>query len=214
MVKTKYTHETIRISPINHSDIIDASKVLGRGMRDNPLHLKAFGTDLDFREKALSKVFFAFLQSALTKGRILGAYSNDKVVGVCGMLQPGRCQLAPLEKIKLLPTLIQSLGFSKTFKMLEWFGEWTKHDPKTPHWHLGPVGVDRNLQGQGIGSLLLRSFCEYMDKEKSEAYLETDKAQNVEFYKKFGFETIAEADVIGVRNWFMIRKPQTPKNKD
>jgi hypothetical protein len=36
-------------------------------------------------------------------------------------------------------------------------------------------------------------------------YLETDKSENVPFYQKFGFTVVAEADVLGVPNWFMSR---------
>ena len=51
-----------------------------------------------------------------------------------------------------------------------------------------------------------------MDKEGSSAYLETDKIENVIFYRKFGFEIISEANVIGAHNWFMMRKAQGEKS--
>lgn len=204
----KRTNKSIQIRELLYPDVTNGSKVLGRGMRDNPLHLKAFGNNPSFREHALTGVFFAFLRMEVKKGKVLGAFLNDRLVGVCGMLPPGYCQLTPSEKIKLLPTLLINCGFKGTVQMLKWFAEWTKKDYTKPHWHLGPVGVERELQGQGIGSLLLNSFCNYMDKEKSISYLETDKPENVKFYQKFGFEVLARAYVIGVPNWFMIRKPK------
>ena len=39
-------------------------------------------------------------------------------------------------------------------------------------------------------------------------YLETDKAENVSFYERFGYETLGEQEVIGVPNWFMRREPR------
>lgn len=204
----KHTNETIEVRLVSPLEFHEAGNVLGNGMRDNPLCIQALGTDISFRERALSKIFPAFVRTELKKGKVLGAYLNGKLVGICGMLKPGLCQLSPVEKIKLLPLLIKSNGFSGTFRMLKWFGEWEKHDYKESHWHLGPVGIKRDLQRQGIGSLLLQSFCNLMDQEKSIAYLETDKPENVEFYKKFGFEVIKKIDVIGTPNWLMARKAQ------
>jgi GNAT superfamily N-acetyltransferase len=77
--------------------------------------------------------------------------------------------------------------------------------PREPHWHLGPVGVDRPLQGRGVGGALLRAFCARMDAEGSASYLETDKPENVSIYEHFGFRTIAEDRVLGITNWFMMR---------
>ena len=30
-----------------------------------------------------------------------------------------------------------------------------KHDPKAPHWHIGPSGFHRAHQGRGVGTVLL-----------------------------------------------------------
>jgi predicted N-acetyltransferase YhbS len=61
----------------------------------------------------------------------------------------------------------------------------------------------------GIGSKLMRVFCAKMDAAGEDAYLETDKPVNVRFYECFGFEVVTEQDVIGVTNWFMLRRPET-----
>lgn len=184
-----------------------AADVLAQGMRDNPLHIAALGENPDRRERALAVVFRAFLHMEATKkGKALGALKDDRLVGVWGMMRPGCCQLAPPEKIALLPKLIGHCGLGGTAKLLAQFGNWSKHDPKTPHWHLGPVGILRELQGQGIGSLLMAEFCKIVDAEKCAAWLETDKEINVKFYRKHGFEVVAEDTVNGVPNWFMERK--------
>jgi ribosomal protein S18 acetylase RimI-like enzyme len=88
---------------------------------------------------------------------------------------------------------------------MSWLGAWSKHDPDEHHLHLGPVAVDVHLQGMGVGSLLMRAFCQRMDEAAEDSYLETDKEINVRFYEKFGFEVTGEDDVLGVRNWYMFR---------
>jgi GNAT superfamily N-acetyltransferase len=90
-------------------------------------------------------------------------------------------------------------------RILEWVGDWSRHDAKISHWHLGPVAVDRAIQGMGIGSALLGEFCRRIDGYRLAGYLETDKPENVIFYKRFGFDVIDEHPVLGIMNWFMVR---------
>ncbi|HTF33338.1 MAG TPA: hypothetical protein VK714_06495 [Myxococcota bacterium] len=54
---------------------------------------------------------------------------------------------------------------------------------------------------------MLTKFCAKMDECAALSYLETDKPQNVRFYERFGYTVVAEGLVLGVDNWFMIRRP-------
>jgi len=49
-------------------------------------------------------------------------------------------------------------------------------------------------------------FSARMDAAGEDAYLETDKPINVRFYERFGFEVVGEQEVLGVPNWFMVRR--------
>jgi ribosomal protein S18 acetylase RimI-like enzyme len=180
-------------------------------MRDNPLHVQAFGPDPEARELTLIRMFQGVLPLYGPKGLILGAFSSEILVGVCGMVRPGRCQPGPGERLRLLPGLASGSGVGGTARLLSWTGAWSRLDPPEPHWHLGPVGVERHLQGRGIGSALLREFLARIDGDRSAAYLETDKRENVRFYERFGFTVQAEAPVLGVPNWFMIRPEETSR---
>jgi predicted N-acetyltransferase YhbS len=73
--------------------------------------------------------------------------------------------------------------------------------------HFGPVAVEAHLQGRGIGSELLRVFCAQMDAGKENAYLETDRRDNVRLFERFGFEVVGEHTVLGASDWFMVRGP-------
>jgi hypothetical protein len=46
-----------------------------------------------------------------------------------------------------------------------------------------------------------------LDSAGEVGYLETDKRANVAFYEGHGYAVTAEAEVIGVPNWFMVREP-------
>ena len=197
--------QSVDIRELGLSETDDAAAVLGRGMRDNPLHARAFGRNPDRREAALTSLFEALLRQCVEKGAILGARSSGQLVGVCAMVEPGRCQATATEKLALLPAVVAGAGLASTVRLLRWVSVWSAHDPAEPHWHLGPVGVERDLQGRGIGSTLLSEFCARMDAGQATAYLETDKIENVGFYERFGFRITAEDRVLGIRNWFMAR---------
>jgi hypothetical protein len=47
-----------------------------------------------------------------------------------------------------------------------------------------------------------------MDERSALSYPETDKSGNVRFYQGFGYALVADAFVLGVRTWFMIRRPR------
>lgn len=51
----------------------------------------------------------------------------------------------------------------------------------------------------------MQKWCAHLDARGALGYLETDKPENMRFYGKFGFETVAEAEVPGVPSWFMLR---------
>ena len=180
--------------------------VISRGMRDNPTHVAALGEDPRLRERRVRRIFARVLP-AMGHSLILARNPDGAVVGVLGMAAPGRCQPNARQRARLTLGLLP-LGPRALSRSLRWVGAWEKRDPEERHWHLGPVAVDAHLQGMGIGSKLMRVFCAQMDAAGEDAYLETDKPENVRFYERFGFEVVGEEDVLGVPNWYMARRPR------
>ena len=198
----------VELRELGAADLEEAAAVVGRGMRDNPLHVRTFGEDDQRRETVLVRFFLPVLRQYLAKGTILGAYRDGRLAGVCAMLPPGRCQPTASEKLRLAPSVLRAAPHA-LLKVLHWTRAWSRRDPGRAHWHLGPVAVDRDLQGTGIGTALLVEFCRRVDERGATAYLETDKAKNVTFYERYDFETKAQSMVLGVPNWFMIRSRPT-----
>jgi ribosomal protein S18 acetylase RimI-like enzyme len=196
------------IRNLEPTELAAAAAVLGRAMRDNPLHAAAFGPDPDRREQALTRMFEPVLRHIARKGAVLGAFTGGSLVGVTGMAPPGRCAPTSGEKLDVLRAVVVGAGLTATLRLIQWVGVWSRQDPKKePHWHAGPVGVERRLQGRGLGSVLMRVFCERMDAAGSVSYLETDREINVRFYERFGFRVTGQRRVLGVPNWFMVRSP-------
>ena len=142
-------------------ELAEAARVLGRGMRDNPGHVRVFGSDPDHREAALMRLFTPLLKQYRPKGAILGAFSENRLVGVCAMVVPGRCKATLTEKAVLLPAVIRGNSLSVLISVLRWTSAWERRDPAEPHWHLGSgrsrQGSARQRHRQRASQSVLRS---------------------------------------------------------
>ena len=196
----------VEVKKLTERELPAAIVVVARGMRDNPINIRAMGEDEAVRLRRLMGLFALALPRLARKEGLLGAKSGGAIVGVLGMVPPGACRTSGIEKAAMAPHLLAALGPRALMRTASWQSEWEARDAFEPHWHLGPVSADLGLQGRGIGSALMRVYCERLDDENGEGYLETDKIENVTFYEKFGFETVGEAQVLGIPNWFMRRR--------
>jgi ribosomal protein S18 acetylase RimI-like enzyme len=80
-----------------------------------------------------------------------------------------------------------------------------KGKPPAPHYYLGVIGVDPNLHGLGIGTQLLKSFCDLSasDRLSCGVYLETAKASNLGFYERVGFAETGRGSLGSATLWCM-----------
>lgn len=183
----------VEIRVLTTTEARPAAELLGRGMRDNPTHIKAFGAAPVPRERTLRRLFTPFLQRQLGEGQVLGAFADQRLVGVAALL---------------------ANGLASALRMRAWVRVWARRDADMPtHWHLGPLAVEPEWQGQGVGSRLLGQLCDHLDRQRGLGYLETDLPENVRLYRRFGFETLACEPVIGVTHWFMRREAVTSQRE-
>ncbi len=145
--------------------------------------------------------------SALRPGDTL--YADGAAVTFPPMAPATTCQPSHGQRLRMLPT-VAGLGPLTAARVVAWTSAWTNRDPDEPHIHLGPLAVDRHLQGRGIGSLIMAEVIKRLDEAGAVGYLETDRAVNVSFYERFGFEVAEQAQVLRVTNWFMRRAPSAP----
>jgi ribosomal protein S18 acetylase RimI-like enzyme len=193
----------VEVRDLRPDEIAAAVGVLARGMRDNPLHVAAYGQDPERRLRCHARVM-AGLFRVFAKQEPIGAFADSVLIGVTGAAPAGACQPTLVQRLRMLPDLA-GLGVRTFVRVASWLDAWTKHDPARPHVHLGPLAVDTHLQGRGIGTAIMAEHCRRLDEAGQAGYLETDKPENVRFYERFGYEVTEEATVIGVPNWFMWR---------
>ncbi len=178
-----------------------AAAVLARAFVTNPLHVAAFGAN----QFAVNETFFR-LGVPLMNGRKFVAAEDGRLVGLIHWIEWPGCQPSDEQKRTLAPLMLKAFGIRTAWRLRAWLTAWSKHDPRGPHVHLGPIGVVPEAQGRGIGRLLMRRYCEPLDRERTVGYLETDRPENVPFYERFGFEVTSEVEVLGVPNFFMTRR--------
>jgi ribosomal protein S18 acetylase RimI-like enzyme len=198
----------LTFAPISSVDISDVLAMTVTAMRDNPQHIAAFGPDAATRQQKLQQMFGLMASSPGLLKHSIVAMQNGELVGICGVVAPGECQPSRSQQLRMLPQLVK-LGFGPARRAMAWLGAWGRHDLPEAHWHIGPVAVALELQGQGIGSAMMAEALQVVDAANGVAYLETDKEINVAFYQRQGFVVIGEEVVIGNRNWFMRRPAQS-----
>lgn len=184
----------------SHADAEHCVSVLADAFVSSPLHVSAFGNaridqNRRFFRLALREMFFGQAFIALDDGALCG-YVHFRAWP--------HCLPAPEEIPNVAATLLKPLGQAVP-KFIQWFARWCHLDPQEPHFHLGPIAVAPGKQRQGIGTALMNRYIEELEQERSLGYLETDRIENVEFYKKFGFVVEHEEVVIGTPTWYMSR---------
>ncbi|HEX6176406.1 MAG TPA: GNAT family N-acetyltransferase [Candidatus Binatia bacterium] len=182
------------------ADVEDCVSVLADAFVSSPLHLSAFGNDRINQ----NRLFFRLALRNMFFGRAFVALDDGALCGYVHFRAWPYCLPAPEEIPTAAATLLKPLGEAVP-KFIQWFARWCHLDPQEPHVHLGPIGVAPGKQRQGIGSALMNSYIAALEQERSLGYLETDRLDNVEFYKKFGFVVTHEETVIGTPTWYMSR---------
>jgi ribosomal protein S18 acetylase RimI-like enzyme len=138
---------------------------------------------------------------------VWGALVQGYVVGSAAAATPGSCfvDLLPAEAGRAPTGEVGEPGSAD--RLARVLAELMAHHTRERHWHVGPVGVEPGLQGRGVGAAVMRLLCEAMDAEGEVAFLETEKPENVVFYRRLGFEVVSASDLPGLHTWFMRREP-------
>ena len=193
----------IVIAKYNAKELESVLSVLANAFITSPLHVSAFGPQrMDY-----NRLFFRIGLRDMFHGEAFVASVNGAVCGYAHFNASPYCLPPPEELPNAMANLLKPLGAASPHVM-KWFARWCHFDPDEPHIHLGPIGVAPELQGQGVGTVLMNRYIGYLRQEQLPGYLETDKPENVRFYEKFGFTVQREEELIGVPTWYMWRKKE------
>jgi GNAT superfamily N-acetyltransferase len=177
-----------------------AGAVAARALRDNPM--MAFSVPDDPLAR-LQTGYDTFVDRIATSP--VGALVGRHVIGVAAALAPGLCIGATAAPdLRRVPEVApeDAVGFDRARFVISTMCE---HDPDERHVHVGPVGVEPGAQGLGVGGRMLQAVCERLDDGGEVGWLETDKPENVVFYRRHGFDVAVEDRHLGFPIWFMRR---------
>lgn len=225
MAETEQTIDRVTVGPMEPRERQAVVALLARALRDNPGTVGVFGPDPEHRLRA-ARTVFAMVISSLAQPPLV-ARSGDRIVGAAAVSPPGMCFLRrsqararrvrilgrdiyfemPLVPWRQLVAMLQ-LGFPALGRMETAARHGASHDPEADHWHVELVGVEPSRQGEGIGGRLMDAVLRQTDASGELAYLETDTARNLEFYRRRGFEVIDQSEPLGVSTWYMARQPR------
>jgi GNAT superfamily N-acetyltransferase len=144
------------------------------------------------------------------RGQVL---TTDGYAGASVWMKPGHWKMPTTTTLRILPGTLRLLGVRsilRTFKVLTAF---EKRHPKEEHWYLELLGTDPPMQRKGVGAALMADVLGRCDREGLPAYLETQKPDNVAYYRHHGFEVVdtmtVGKDEQEVTCWFMWRESLT-----
>ena len=160
----------IQIREMQKTDLSPAVEVIGKAYATNPEILAIYGgnSTAALRMKIAIKSTFKYLP-----GSVFVAELDGLVVGGMRIVGWPACQAS---NIKMVPSMVASArGLGPLVRAMKWQGAWKKHDPGKPHWHLSVLGVTPELQGKGFGSQMMQFYCDIIDRDRIEAYHETDR---------------------------------------
>jgi len=147
------------------------------------------------------------LPVAMAHGLVLAASLDGQLAGVLVAAPPLFYPFPPAPFWpRVRAVLIQ--GFAVARRWREAFESLDARHPTSPHWYLGTLGVEPSLQGRGVGTALMRNWLARVDPDGLAAYLETDRAENLPFYERFGFRPAATFRVLEVPVTAMERAPR------
>lgn len=186
------TRAPLQITTGSHTrgDLDLAAAVCARAFYDDPFY--SFLLRSPQRRLAnLGHIYRTTLVHLGGTGHIATVRRGDTdIVGVAAWLPPEHYPQPVPTQLAQLPGMLRafirtprSLAHARTY-----LGAIARVHPKEPHWYLCALASDPSLQRSGVGTLLMHEGLALADRDGVACYLETQKPENLAYYRRFGFE--------------------------
>ena len=147
------------------------------------------------------------------RGQLVTARRDGRVVGVAAWVPPGAYPYPAATQVAQLLGALHALyrtpsALARGVKYLQAID---KAHPKEELWYLQLLATDPEHQRSGIGTALLGDVLASCDRDGVASYLETQKEDNLAYYRRFGYEVDQRLDPVagGPPLWTMRREPRT-----
>ena len=147
------------------------------------------------------------------RGLVLGVRADDgKLIGVAAFVHPGGYPLPVLAQMRQArfafwalvtrpPALVSGTKYLVAID---------KVHPRESLWYLELLVVEPTAQRGGVGAALQDHVYRLADRDQLPSYLETQKVENLAYYRRFGYEVVDELHPVkkGPPLWTMRREPR------
>ncbi len=192
---------------LERSRIEAAAGVLARAFAGDPLYRNVFPED-GTRLGKMNWLMTRMLRYGLRYGHV---YTTPAVEGVACWFPPGHDRLGVGDVLRSgLYGLPFRLGVGPCRRLLAFMAfadEIRARRVPEPHWYLLLLAVDRPHRRKGLGGRLMGPILEEAAAGGTPCYLETEREENLGFYRRHGFEVVEEGrePTYGVRTWGLRR---------
>ncbi len=202
------TLKEMEIVPLEESQIEVAGAAMARAFFIDHIMEYMFPDD-DERRRLAPWHFSAFIRYGYLFGEVYTTSVSPD--GTAVWFRPGESELTA-ERIALAgldraADVLGTASWARFSSVCDYVERLHPKEVPEPHWYLPLLGVDPALQGQGVGSALLKVILDRADRDGLPAYLWTAKTQNVPFYQNHGFDVVTEGvePTSRIRFWTMRR---------
>ncbi len=147
------------------------------------------------RARALALFWRAELAALGANGDVVGARLADgRLVGLAAWVPPGHYPLpAKAQGREMLGALRAMILTPRAISTgLRYLLAIQRAHPQEPLWYLMLLVVDPSFQRAGIGARLQQEGLRRADQQGLDCYLETQKPENLPYYRRFGYEVVQE----------------------
>jgi GNAT superfamily N-acetyltransferase len=188
---------------LDEADEADAIAALTAAFLDNPLNVAVIGDDAARRLRCNRAGMRSLVPNLRRRATALIARAPAGI-GVLLAHPPHVYPLSPPPLRDQLRALLAQ-GPRVTLRWQRAFEHMHREHLQAPHWYLATLGVDPPAQGQGLGSALLAGLLHRADADCLPVWLETDRAANLPFYERAGFDCVRETRIFDIPIWHMHR---------
>jgi GNAT superfamily N-acetyltransferase len=191
---------TVRLATLD--DVPQMARAQMRAFADDPLITWMLPSD-DFERRA-TLLFDCMIRASLIHEC---TYTTDD--GVCtAVWAPPEAWGFTEEQLAMMAEPFAEAAGDRSDRAFGALIELTEVHPSEPHWYLAGLGTHPDWQRRGLATAVLAPILHRCDGDGVPAYLETQKEENVPFYRRHGFEVTSTRQLSNgaPKMWLMWRK--------
>lgn len=182
--------------------------VLARAFENDPF-LRWLVVQDERRLARMQDVFDVALRHL--SGELSETFTTPSLDGVALWKAPGDFKVPLPKQLQLVPTFARTSGWRHIpaiVHLLHHMEQQHERLAPDPHYYLFALGVEPELQRQGLGRRLMAPIFSRCETEGVPAFLETALPENVPYYERHGFRLAHVIDRPGwPKFWMMLRAP-------